>query len=229
MKYYKVVDEIKGSVKIDTKQSNYSTTLINKLLHQKLIQIICDSSKKLNIPLDIYFTLNNNIAMGGNDYLTTFPIALNGFYNVSNLTASPNIVHFKIPEIDLRKFISDIDDNQIYFFAEGYYLWEYIYEQSRAANYSHLPAREDSFFLFENISDCEYYIKTHKGFGKICEVELLTTTALFRGDMNILDEIPNYLSYKQTLHSADRYWKGLSSAKPVYEILFQGSCILKEI
>lgn len=89
-----------------------------------------------------------------------------------------------------------------------------------------LPSRKESLFLFENIDDCKYYIDTHKGFGTICEVELIDTVNLFRGDMNLLNETPNYLTFHETINWANRYCKKESSSKPVYEILFQGKCRL---
>lgn len=226
MKYYKVVDQITAPVTINTQNNNYGTTLKNIDLHQKLIKIVTESSKKLDIPLDIYFTLNNLIADRGNDYLAQFPLPVNGRFNVSNLTSPLNANFYEIPENDIRKFITDIDENNIYFFREGHYLWEYLYEEARLSFNIALPSRKESLFLFENIADCQYFIDTHKGFGTICEVELINTVNLFRGDMNLLDEIPNYLTFHETINWANRYWKKESSQKPVYEILFQGTCRL---
>lgn len=226
MKYYKVVDQITVPVTIDTKKNNYGTTLKNQGIHEKLIEIVTASSKKLDIPLDVYFTLNNHIASGGNDYLAQFPLPVSGYYDVSNLTSHLNANLYKIPENEFRKFIADIDANNIYIFLEGHYLWEYLYEEARLSTNNTLPSRKESLFLFENIADSKYYIDTHKGFGTICEVELIDTVNLFRGDMNLLDEIPNYLTFHQTINWANRYWKKESSSKPVYEILFQGTCRL---
>lgn len=87
----------------------------------------------------------------------------------------------------------------------------------------------NSFFLFENYEDCEYYIKNHKGGGEICEVELIQTRKLFKADMNLLDEIPNFYTYKEVNNVVNKYWKQELSRKPVFEILFQGKCILKPI
>jgi hypothetical protein len=229
MIYYKVVDHLPDEVTIDTQRNNYSQTMTDIAKHKTLLDIITRSSEAYNFPLDVYFTLNNNIAIWGNPYLERFPAAINGYYDLGHLCTSENRESLLIKQSDLVKFIDDIGQNGIYLFDEGYYLWEYIYEKARTIHYPILPARHESLFLFENKYDCEYYINIHKGFGIICEVDLLQTKALLRVDMNILDEIPNNFTYKETIVTAQKYWGGQKSENPIMEVLFQGKCILKPL
>ena len=115
------------------------------------------------------------------------------------------------------------------FFQEGFYLWENIYEKVRTISYKDKPSREKSFFLFDNLKDCQYYMDNHKGGGQICEVEIVETRSLFKADMNLLDIIPNNYTFKQTQEHVEKYWSGKTSDKIVYEYLFQGICKLKPL
>lgn len=228
MNYFKVVNEIASQVKIDTKKTNYGKTLIHEKEHGKFIECVVNSSKKLNLPFDFYIMLNNNIAMFGNDYLNGLPKS--DIYNLTTFVTSPLIndyskytIHFN----ELKKFIESIDNIGINFFNEGFYLWEYLYELERSN--SSLPKRGNSFFLFDNLIDCEYYIQNHKGGGVICEVELTKTDKLFKGDMNLLDQIENFHTFSESKKIIEKYWNQGKSDKPVFEYLFEGECLLKPI
>jgi len=228
MKYYKVVNFINSEVKINTKKTNYGKTLIHSKVHEKFIECVVNSSKNLNLPFDFYIMLNNNIAMFGNDYLSSLPS--NNIYNLTTFVTSPltnDYSKYSINFNDLKNFIESIDEIGINMFQEGFYLWEYLYELERKNN--SLPKRENSFFLFDNKKDCEYYIKNHKGGGEICEVELTKTENLFKGDMNLLDQIENYFTFSESKLLIDKYWNQGKSEKPIFEYLFEGECILKPI
>lgn len=230
MRYYKVVENITKPVTVDTATHNYGTTLANRNMYNPLLDIITNSSADYDFPLDIYFTLNNNIALHGNSYLENFPQPVGGYYDLSHLCTAQHRRSLPMKQNDLVKFVEDIDSNGIILFHEGFYLWEYIYEHARSKSFPECPARHESFFLFENKEDCRYYIETHGKFGgKICEVEIINTKNLFRGDMNIYDEIPNHYSFAETSAEADRYWGGKLSQKPIIEVLFQGTCELKPL
>ncbi|MEL1243992.1 hypothetical protein AAEO56_06940 [Flavobacterium sp. DGU11] len=224
MKYFKVVSPLSGPITIDTSVSNYGESLANRQNYDRLLEIITQSSEKYGFPLDIYFTLNNAIALSGNDYLRNFPPHKDDVYNLSFLCTSQNRRDILMDREDLIQFIKDIDQAGISLFDEGNYLWEYIYEKVRALKYPHLPARHQSIFLFETVQDCNYFMNKHGMFGAICQVDIIQQDALFRGDMNIYDEIPNHFSYQQTFDEASRYWDAKVSNQPVYEILFQGKC-----
>jgi hypothetical protein len=68
-----------------------------------------------------------------------------------------------------------------------------------------------------------------KQIGMICEVELIETKKIFRADMTFINDIPNNTTANNVYSIAEKYWKGESSEKPVYEIIFQGKCKLKPI
>lgn len=229
MKYYKVVNFINSEVKINTKNTNYGKTLIHSPKYEKFIECVVNSSKKLNLPFDFYITLNNNLAIFGNEYLNKlFP--RKDVFNLTTFVTNPltdDYTKYTIHFNDLKDFIESINKVGINLFEEGFYLWEYLYELERTNN--RLPKRENSFFLFDNKKDCEYYIKTHKGYGEICEVEITEIKNLFKGDMNLLDEIENYFTYSESKILIDKYWNQEESSNPVFEYLFEGECILKPI
>lgn len=229
MNYYKVVDYIDSSVIIDTEVCNYSITLSRQRDYENLIAFITKSSDTLDLPLDMYFTLNNNIVILGNLYIQQFPKSNNGIFEVYDFTKIEKHKYFFINEIKLIEIIEYLISIDISVFNEGFYLWEYIYEKVKLLKHSIKPTRIKSFFLFENIADCNYYINKHKRGGTICQVELIETKSLFSADMNLLDIIPNHFTYKETAKQADSYWNGDVSDKPIMEIIFQGKCELVPI
>lgn len=229
MQYFKVVDNINSEVTIDTSRTNYSLTLANKNKYSDLLGFITESSKELDLPLDFYFSLNNNIALWGDTYLQNLPKSINRVFEVYVLTTNSKHKGIFIKEDDLISIIENLDKIGFEVFQEGFYLWENIYEKVRANGYQDKPSREYSFFLFDNLKNCEYYIKRHKWGGQICKVEILETRSLFKADMNLLDVIPNNFTFKQTEEHVDKYWSGKTSDNAVYEYLFQGTCKLKPL
>ncbi len=229
MKYFKVVDNINSEVSIDTNRTNYSLTLVNKDKYLDLLEFITQSSNELDLPLDFYFSLNNNIALMGNAYLQNLPKSINYIFDVFTLTNNPNHKGIYINEGDLIDIIEYLDEIGFEVFQEGFYLWEHIYEKIRVTSFQDKPSRENSFFLFDNLNNCEYYINNHKGGGQICEVDILETRSLFKADMNLLDIIPNNFTFKQSEKLITDYWLGKTTDNAVFEYLFQGVCRLKPI
>lgn len=229
MKYFKVVDYINSEVVIDTRKTNYSLTLKHKSKYPNLLNFIIQSSDELDLPLDFYFSLNNHLAKSGNLYLKNLPASVNGIFDISILTTNQNHKGIYIKEDDLIKIVESLDAIGISEFQEGFYLWENIYEKIRLNNYQDKPNRDQSFFLFDNIKDCQYYIDNHKRGGVICEIEILNTHSLFKADMYLLDTIQNNFTFKQVKQQVHNYWSGNISNHPVFEYLFQGKCKLKPI
>jgi hypothetical protein len=187
------------------------------------------SSKLLDLPLDFYFILNNYLASFGRQYMKSLPEPIDSLYEISVLTRNPHHKNIYISVDEFIVIVTALYTIGFEVFDEGFYLWENIYEKARQKNHPDKPSREFSFFLFDNIKDCKYYIHNHKGGGTICEVQILETRFLFKGDMNLLDMIPNNFTLKQTISYAEEYWSGMTSDKAVYEYLFQGRCKLKPI
>lgn len=229
MKYYKVVDNINSEVSIDTNKTNYSLTLVHKNRYVGLLDFITQSSNELDLPLDFYFNLYNNIALWGNAYLQNLPKSINYVFELFVLTNNSKHKGIYINEDNLVDIVENFGEIGFEVFQEGFYLWEHIYEKVRVNSYEDKPSRENSFFLFDNLKDCEYYIDKHKGGGQICEVEILDTHSLFKADMNLLDLIPNNFTFKQTAKLVADYWLGKSTDNAIFEYLFQGSCKLKPI
>ena len=226
MQYYKVVESINSPVIIDTQVNNYGSVLIDRFHYEKLLSYITHSSLILDLPLDMYFSLNNNLYILREKYLINFPKPVNGKFEVSAFTNLPIHKGIFINESDLNDILENLILIGLPPFFDGFYLWEYLYEKVRINKHIEKPSRTNSFFLFENLSDCNFYIDNHKPGYVICKVDILNKKCLFKGDMNLLDLIPNHYTFKQSEAQIDNYWKGYTSQKPVYEILFQGICKL---
>ncbi|MBI9055102.1 MAG: hypothetical protein JEY96_14870 [Bacteroidales bacterium] len=226
MKYFKVINHISSEVVVNTDYANYSTTLSKRKELERIIEFIVNSSEKLDLPLDMYFTLNNNLALWGEEYLNSFPNDGNSVYVLSDFLNLENSVYSKysIKVSELAEIIQGIAKIGIEFFDEGFYLWEYLYERMR--NHKIFPCRYDSLFLFDNKDDCKFYMQNHKGGGMICEVELINTKKIFKADMNLLDSIQNYNTYSEAKKIINKYWNGAKSNNPIFEYLFQGDCKL---
>lgn len=224
MKYYKVVNIISKPAIIDTKSSNYGQTLPKLNQINNLLQFIVSSSENLNLPLDFYFIINNELVNSGQKYLTHFQNIPNNTYKFSDLGISNN-TNYKISKTDLCNIIQSIFAINYGIFDEGFYLWEYLYERYKTNK--KLPNRLNSFFLFDNKQNCNFYINNHKKGGVICEVDLMHTENIFKGDMNLLDTIENDFTANQAKIVVEKYWNGHISTNPIFEYVFQGKCELK--
>ena len=149
MQYFKVVDGINSEVTIDTSRTNYSLTLADKHKYSDLLGFITESSNELDLPLDFYFSLNNNIALWGDTYLQNLPKSINRVFEVYVLTTNSKHKGIFIKENNLIAIIEKLDEIGFEVFQEGFYLWENIYEKVRANGYQDKPSREYSFFLFD--------------------------------------------------------------------------------
>ena len=69
MVYYKVVDDIAGEVIINTDEINYSLSLKNYDAYEPILHFITNSSKRLDLPLDFYFSLFNGLTLWGDLYI----------------------------------------------------------------------------------------------------------------------------------------------------------------
>ncbi|MGE4332975.1 MAG: DUF2441 domain-containing protein [Macellibacteroides sp.] len=224
MDYYKVVNHIDREAIIDTYSTNYSLILSKSNNYADLLDFIVSSSEELEIPLDFYFTLNNGLSLFGEMYLKNFSQHNNGLISYSKEVYAQR--NFPIRVEDFVLIIQSLIKIGIQLFNEGFYLWEYIYELVRKEYCPNKPKRADSFFLFDSVNDCIYYRDKIKGGGEICKVEIINERKLFKGDMNLLDLIPNNITTKEAKNQTLKYWNGESSTIPVYEYLLEGECRL---
>jgi hypothetical protein len=226
--YYKVVEELNSDVIIDTKNTNYSSTLSGMKNHNAFFQVTLHFSEIKSLPLDFFVLFNNNLAYFGNEYLSQIPPSKDGVFEISSLTGKPHHREKYIDENELIEIIEFTDRHGIQVFDKGFYLWEYIFEKIRQKEFNERQSRIDAFYLFENEADCNYYIKTHKGGGIICEVEIEEEKNTFRGDMNLMDETSFEWTIEKSYNQARKYWRGEISENPKMEILFSGLCKLKK-
>ena len=228
-KYFKVVPFINNEVVIDTTETNYSSTLSKAKELEGLLLCMSYFSSNFGIPINVLYLVNNGLATIGNPYLQQLPRSNKGVFTADQFTKDPYDNQFVINECDLINFIETTDKTGFKDPFEGFYIWEYLFEQVREQLSTSLPKRTESFFLFESVADCERYMSEIKRIGMICEVELMETKQLFRADMTFINDIPNNINANNVYSIAEKYWKGESSENPLYEIIFQGKCKLKPI
>lgn len=227
MNYYKVVTKIGSEFTIDTNTPNYTSTLSKMEEHKKFLELITQTAKKQDLPLDFFVVVNNNLALWGNLYLENLSPSKNGKYELSQLTYQPNHDKLFIKEAELVEFIENLDKIGIETFDDYGYLWEFIFETHRFNEHKDKPSRTASFFLFDSVESCNSYKALQNGVGTVCTVELVETSVCYKADMNLIRSIPKNSTYKQVAQAASKYWKGETSDSPIFEYLFQGNCVVK--
>lgn len=217
---------------LDTKHSNYGANFSTKYDH--FLDSYFNVTTKIDLPVDFLVYVMNGIADGGDYFINNniAPAIVDEFYvELFKVTKNPKHKNIVIPIQLLNDFIQSFDnENPFILFYEGHYLWERYFEMVRKNAFADLPNRKECLFFFDNLDDCNYYIKNHNGgLGQIYEVEILEQSKLFKGDMKLIDEIDESITYNNILKEAFDYWDGKSSNKPIFEYLFEGKCKLKNL
>jgi hypothetical protein len=104
-KYFKVIPFINNEVVIDTNETNYGSTLNRADELENLLLCISNYSYLFNIPISVFFSLNNGIAMFGDFYLQQLPQSNNGIFTADQFTKDPCDKQFVIKKFDLFNFI----------------------------------------------------------------------------------------------------------------------------
>lgn len=118
---------------------------------------------------------------------------------------------------------------------EGCYIWEYLWELVRQAQYPNCTSRYNCLFAFENRADAEKYLKERikenpsHAIDKICHVEIKHIEKQEVYDMRWLDEIEIFAKYNEYMQAAGNYWSGKMTPNPLKEVLFQGIYSLQNI
>lgn len=229
--FYRVGDYPITGVILNSNTYNYGKSFGKE--YDYLLDSYFNVANKIDLPIDFLIYINNGFANEGNYFLKRIKTAILNEIFVDIFKVTGNIKHtgIIIPINLLNEFIQSFDEkNTFKIFLEGNYLWERYFEMVREKVFKELPSRKESIFLFDNVDDCQFYIKNHKkGFGKIYEVEIIEEEALFRADMNIYEEIDLSITYNNLLKEFFKYWDKQSSQTPRYEYLFQGQCRIKNV
>jgi hypothetical protein len=217
---------------LDTKHSNYGANFSTKYDH--FLDSYFNVATKIDLPIDFLVSVVNGIVNFGDDYINNniAPAIVNEFYvDLFKVTKNPKHKSIVIPIQLLNDFIQSFDgENPFILFYEGFYLWERYFEMVRLKIFSDLPNRKQCLFFFDNLDDCNDYIKNKNGgLGQIYEVEILEQSNLFKGDMNLIDELDESITYNNILKEVFNYWDGKSSSRPIFEYLFEGKCKLKNL
>ena len=112
---------------------------------------------------------------------------------------------------------------------------EGVFEYVRCLEYSNHTPRYNAVYLFKTKADCIDFINKYQNNKHIYKV--IIDSEPVRYDMNLFNIANNLISviynkndnnYQKVIELARAYWKGQSSANPVYEYLCDKSIILLE-
>lgn len=231
-RYFRVQQLNMGYQNYDTGLNNYGEGFDSEH-YRYFMQIYGDTMAEINLPVDFLISVTSQICLLGEVYLGLLQNAIDddGFLHLSKVTNNTKYIGYKMPVQLLNNFLQSFDEeNQFIIFDNGTILWEYYLEKVRAEEFNHLPARLQSVFFFENVSDCDNYKNHHlSGIGAIFGIETLETTNLFKGDMAIIDELDNSISRDELLEQIRKYWRGDKTENPIMEVVFQGKYNLIEM
>lgn len=232
-KYYRVEQPlIKTKNSYDTDVDNYGNGY-DTSEYQYFIQVYDRIMSQINLPVDFLISVTNQICMLGEVYMDVLKNAIdqNGLLHLYKVTQNPKHEGYTMPAQLINDFLQSFDeDNQFVMFLNGTVLWEYYLEKVRSAEFAHQPARLKSVFFFENVNDCGNYTQTHlSGMSKTFGIEILETSALFSGDMAIIDAIENSITRNELIDEIRRYWNADTTENPIMEVIFQGKYKLVEM
>lgn len=222
----------KEEIFLDTKTTNYGAIFSTKYDH--FLDSYFSVATKIDLPIDFLVYVMNGIANFGDDFINAniAPAIVDEFYvDLFKVTKNPKHKSIVIPIQLLNDFIQSFDgENPFISFYEGFYLWERYFEMVRIKVFPNLPNRKECLFFFDNLDDCNDYIKNKNGgLGQIYEVEILEQSKLFKGDMRLIDELDESITYNILLAQIYKYWDTGLSSSPIIEYLFEGKCKLKNL
>lgn len=91
------------------------------------------------------------------------------------------------------------------------------------------PERSVCLMVFEDENCARRHWAKMSG-GKLYEVQIVKADILHRGDMRLVDEIGESLTYEAVAEKiADRYWAGEITDKPIVELLLREAIIARLI
>lgn len=233
--YFKVIDKeyIIENKLFDTKNINhYKNNLEYYELLKPLFLKSCELDTYYNYGLDLYICLYNNLCLYGGDYLDFKRKECGDCIDIYNLTSNENHIGQKIMFEDLLKISYEIYDTIDYYIMGlpiGVYLCEYMFEEERKKNFIHAISRLDSFFVFNDIKACEYYINRWNKSYSIAEIIPVNIENYFISDIKHIDNIENHITSDEYRNIANKYWKKEFTDEPILEVFFHGTFKMKRI
>lgn len=226
-KYYRVeFTSVKTGKSYDTSEKNYGDNFKNDY-YDHFLKSYFTVLDEINLPIDFLVSVTNQIIAMGEMYTDILMEAIDTDNNIDLFKVTKNEKHknYKIPVKLMGEFLQSFDEhNQFIYFDNGAILWEVFLEKVRAKEFSNLPSRMESIFLFDSNTSCNYYKQNHiGGKGNVVEIALIETRNVFEADMQIIDDIENSISRDELLETVRMYWRGEKSANPIMEIIFQGT------
>ena len=104
------------------------------------------------------------------------------------------------------------------------YIWEFIWELARKEVHPSALSRMISIYLWEEKEMASKFKDEHRAHPlyKITEVKIENTDKLQRYDAKWLDAVPTDATLEKAYAYAVRYWLGVESESPCWEVLYEG-------
>lgn len=186
-----------------------------------------------DIPIDFLVTVNNQIYQLGDMFMDHIRCAIDEEGNVDLYAVIPNpkYIGLEISVKYLNDFIQRFDEaNPFVRIDDNSFFWEYFLEIVRGSFFPKLPSRLDSILLYTSEDSCNYILKNHLDFiGHKYKVVVNEMTAIFEGDMQLIDNIDPRISYINMIKLFHRYWSSGRSENPFIEVVFQGEYTLEKM
>ncbi len=150
---------------------------------------------------------------------------------INSKESKPLVETEKVKNLAIRYLQCGVNMNM----EEGCYIWEYLWELVRQAEFPNSISRYNCLFAFEHKGDAEKYLKERMGenqsytIDKICCVDIKYSEKQGVYDMRWLDEIEIFAKYDEYIKSARNYWLGKMTKNPLKEVLFQGTYCLRNM
>jgi len=225
MKYYRVLnkEEESSNTQLNSEHqlSEFRKQAIAMFPHS---EAVCNLSKSTGMQLKGAMCLAQNIPCFL-DIVRQFIDKGKELCPLIELCVNDPIKYIKLDDlIELsNNYIRIINNTKLYFDIDnGNVLWEYIWEYIRKNQYSNLPSRLKSVFLFNNKKEASDFFKNYRDDRySICEIKLLSgKTEDF--DMNWFTDVPCDITFNDAIKYAESYWGRKQTPQPIIETLHQG-------
>lgn len=155
--------------------------------------------------------------------------------NLANNLLQNNITTFKgnllysqeTAAIDTQSFLTLLSVVKTYTLSEPIWIiWEYLWEDYRQKNMQGKPSRMESVFLFDDIHNAQDFYQMQRADNpnlQLHEVNIIQSRVLDFFDMSWIDDLPLETTYNNFMAIASNYWQQKRTAKPINELLFQGT------
>lgn len=212
------------------KNLNYYQMLSNQFRDDYLGLYIQLSHDTIN-DIDDEDLLFNLIENNSDEFLIMLENKYGKIIDISKFTGANNKNSIDITELKIiYQELKTIINSKILVDDIGVYLCEYIFEEERKKNFSNRISRLDSYFVFKDMTSCDYYKNKWKKYNN-CIVKIIPENVdnYFEGDIKHIDDIENHITVYEYRNIANKYWNCEHTNNPIIETFFQGTFKMERI